>query len=241
MEEIKLDVQVRKEIGTRKVKAARRTNLIPGVVYGGGKEPTAISIDRKSFERISRLHRGATVIFHLNVMEGTKKLRDYSAITKEMQFNPVSDDILHIDFHRISLTEKIQVEVSVVPKGDAIGVKQDGGSLDQHIWKLDVICLPTEIPHHIEVEVSHLKIDDKIFVKELKLPAGVTTKHDPEDIVVSVAPPMKEIKPEEAAAAAASATEPEVIKEKPKEKKEGEETAAAAPKKAEGAPKAEGK
>ncbi len=239
MEEIKLEVQVRKETGTRKAKSARRTNLIPGVVYGGGKEPTIINIDRKIFERIARTHRGETVIFHLNVMEGAKKLRDYSAITKEMQFNPVSDEILHIDFHRISLTEKIQVEVTIVPKGEAVGIKQDGGSLDQHLWKLDVVCLPTQIPHHIEVEVGHLKIDDKIFVKQLTLPAGVTTKHDPEDIVLAIVPPMKEIKPEEAAAAA-TPMEPEVIKEKPKEKKEGEEGAAPA-KKAEAAPKAEGK
>ncbi len=223
MQEIKLDVEVRLSTGTRSSRKIRRQNFIPGVVYGEGKEPTVIGVDRKIFEKITRGHRGENVIFHLNVCEGEKKLRDYSAITKEMQFHPVTDDVIHIDFQRISLTEKIQVEVAVLPKGEAMGVKQDGGTLDQHLWKLDVICLPTQIPQHIEVDINGLKIDDKIFVKDLSLPTGVVTKHDPEDIVISVSPPMKEIKPEEAAAAAA--TEPEVIKEKPKEKKEEGATA----------------
>ncbi len=244
MEEIKLDVQVREEVGTKESKAVRRGNYIPGVVYGAGKPPTVIKVDRKIFERITRSHKGENVIFHLNVLEGENKFRDYSAITKDLQIDPVNDNILHIDFHRISLTEKIQIEVAVVAKGEAIGVKQDGGALDQHIWKLEVVCLPTQIPQHIEVDVSSLKIDDKIYVKDLVLPAGVVTKREADEIVVTVAPPMKEIKPEEAAATAA--TEPEVIKEKPKVAKEGE-AAPATGKKAEEAkpkeakPKAEGK
>ncbi|MCA9406557.1 MAG: hypothetical protein KC684_08465, partial [Candidatus Omnitrophica bacterium] len=107
----------------------------------------------------------------------------------------------------------------VVAKGEAVGVKTDGGSLEHTLWELDVICLPTNIPNKLEVDVSHLKIGDVIHVKDILLPEGVKTKHDPEAIVFSVVPPMKEeVETEEAAP-----TEPEVIKEK-KEKAEKEGT-----------------
>ena len=241
MEEIKLDVQIREQIGTRNTKKVKRNGFLPGVVYGSGKGPTSIQIDRRAFERILRLHHGENVVLQLNVLEKDKKLRDYSVITKDLQYDPVTDNIIHVDFQRISLTEKIEVEVSIVTKGEAVGVKQDGGSVDHILWKLDVVCLPINIPHHIEIDISHLKIHDSIYVKDLVLPQDVITKHDPQAIVLSVVPPMKEIKPEEVAAAA-TAAEPEVIKEKPKEKKEEAAPAAAtAAKKLEEKAKPEGK
>ena len=220
MEELKLEVQIRKEVGGRKVRRTRRNNFIPGVVYGGREKSTPVQVDRKEFERITRFHRSESVIFHLNVMEGEKKLKDYSAMIKEVQHDPVSDAALHIDFNRISLTKEIEVKVPIVAKGDAIGVKQDGGSLDHVLWELDVVCLPTKIPQNIEVDVSGLKIHDVIHVKDLKLPEGVKTKHDLESIVFSVSPPMKEVPIEEVTTEAA-ATEPEVTKEKKKEEVAG--------------------
>ena len=241
MDEIKLDVQIRDQIGTRKSKAVKRNGFLPGVVYGSAKAPTSIQFDRRTFEKILRLHHGENVVFHLNVLEKEKKVRDYSVIAKEMQYDPVTDQITHVDFQRISLTEKIEVEVSITTKGEAVGVKQDGGSVDHILWKLDVVCLPTNIPHHIEVDISNLKIHDSIYVKDLVLPEGVVTKHDLQAIVLSVIPPMKEITPEELAAQAAPG-EVEVTKEKPKEKKEEVAPAAAgAAKKPEEKAKPEGK
>ncbi len=226
MEEIKLEAKTRDQIGSPKSRKLKRNGFIPGVIYGGSTRATAIQVERRTFERIIRLHQGQNVIFQLNVLEENqkdKKAKEYSAITKEMQYDPVTDEVIHVDFQRISLTEKIEVEVNIVTKGEAIGVKQDGGSVEHVMWKLDVICLPTNIPSHIEVDISQLKIHDSVFVKDLVLSEGVITKHDLEAIVLTIVPPMKEIKPEEVAEAA-SPTEPEVIKEKPKEKKEGEAT-----------------
>lgn len=217
MEEIKLDVQIRKELGSRKIKAVRRENFVPAVVYGAGKDPTNIKVDRRIYERIVRQRRSQNVIFHLNVFEGEKKLRDYSAIIKEEQHDPVSDTLLHIDFNRISLTQEIHVKVPIEAKGEAIGVKRDGGSLDHALWELDVICLPTQIPAKIEVEVGHLLIGDAVHLKDITLPEGVRTKHDPEAILLSVVPPMKE---EAAAPAAEGPKEPEVLREKKEEAKE---------------------
>ncbi len=234
MEEIKLDVQLRKQFGSRKIKVLRRGSFIPAVVYGGKQTPSPIQIERKTFERIIRQHKGENVIYHLNLMDGEKKVKDYSAITQELQQDPVTDDIIHVDFKRISLTEKISVKVTIEAKGEAIGVKKDGGSLEHVLWELEVTCLPTQIPQHIEVDVSHLKIHDAIHVKDLVLPPGVTTKHDPETIVLTVAAPMKEVSAEPAEGA--PAPEVEVIKEKKKEPE-----AAAAGKKEEPAKEKESK
>lgn len=220
MEEIKLDVQLRNQTGSRKIKSIRRENAVPAIVYGGENKPTSIRVDRSNYERIMRHHHGQSVIFHLNVMDGEKKLRDYSVIVKEEQHDPVSDQLLHIDFNRISLTKELEVKVPVETKGDPVGVKRDGGSLERILWELPVICLPTKIPQKIVVEVGHLEIGDAIHVKDITLPEGVRTKQDPDAILVSIIPPMKE---EAMAPAEGGPTEPEVLKEKKPEAGEAKE------------------
>ncbi len=192
MEEIKLDVQMRKEIGTRKIKSIRREDKVPAIVYGGDREPVTIEIDRRSYERIKRLSKGESIVFHLTVMEGDKKIRDYSAIVKEEQYHPVSDKLIHIDFKRISLKEEFEVKVAIVSVGEPIGVKRDGGSLDCTLRELEVVCLPTNIPKKIEVDVSNLAIGDIIHVKDIVLPDNVRTKHDLDAMVFSVVPSMRE-------------------------------------------------
>ena len=218
MEQIPLDVQLRNETGKRHVRKMRRENLVPGVVYGEGENALPVGLDRKILEKIRRQHHGENIIFQLSVFSGEKKVKNYTVMVKEEQLDPVTEKVIHIDFNRISLTKKVEVRVPVVAKGEPVGVKRDGGSLEHVIWELDVVCLPTEIPDHLDVDVSALEIAQNIHVRDIVLPGGVVTKHDPEAIVLTVAPPMKEEveKPEE------MITEPEVIKEK-KEPKEGEE------------------
>ena len=215
MEEIKLDVQLRN--GKQKIKS--KEDIFPAILYGGQMESMPIKVDRRVYAKTTRLLKGQNVIFHLNVLEGDKKIKDFSAIIKEEQLDPVSERLLHIDFQRISLTEEIEVKVPITTKGEAVGVKQDGGSLDHALCELDVICLPTNIPAKIVVEVGNLKIGDSIQVKDLTLPAGVKTKHNLESIVVSVVPPMKaEVTPAEGTVI----TEPEVLKEKKPKEAEGD-------------------
>ena len=231
MEEVQLDVQVRKEVGTQKARGVRRENFVPGIVYGAErKKATPIKVDRKVFEHIRRVKQGSNIIFHLNVFDGDKKLQDCPVIVKEEQHDPVNEQILHVDFNEISLKKKIEVNVPVVTKGDAPGIKA-GGSIEHILWELHIVCLPTQIPQQIEVDVSNLNIGDNIHMKDIVLPEGIVAKHDPEAIVITVAAPMKE---EVAPAAAAAAegegvkAEPEVIKEKKPEageKKEGAEKA----------------
>ena len=238
MEQINLDVQVRKSTGSTKSRQARRLNLIPGIVYGGDVKPTNIHADRKTYDRIYRQHAGESLIFHLNLVDEGKKVSDFPAIIKDVQLHPVSDEVIHIDFNRISLDKEIEIKVKIVLKGDAVGVKRDGGTLEHLMWELDIICLPTNIPHHLEADVTNLGVHDSVHVKDLVLPKGVRTKHDPESVVAAVAGSMREetVAPVEGEAAAAG-SEPEVLKEKKKE--EGAD--AAAGKKAEGAKKDDAK
>ncbi|MCR4337821.1 MAG: 50S ribosomal protein L25 [Candidatus Omnitrophica bacterium] len=226
MEEIKLTVQVREEVGTRKIKSIRRGDLVPAVIYGGKQETTLVKFERKTYERIRRGHHGEMLV-HLDVMKGDKKLKDLSVIVEEEQHDPVTEKVVHVDFRWISLTEKIQVKVPVSAKGDAIGVKQEGGNLDHLLWELEVECLPTQIPEEISVDVSALKIGDSVHVKDIVLPSGVIAKSDADVIVFSVSAPQEL----EAAATpeAGEKVEPEVIGKK-KAVEEGEEGAAPAAK-----------
>ena len=212
MEEIALDVQVRSAKGTMAAKKSRREGRTPAVLYGEEKESIPISFDNSIYQKIFRMHKGENLIFHLNVKEGDKVVEEDAAIVKDQQRHPVSDDIIHVDFQRISLKNEIEVNVPLVVKGESIGVKTENGVLDHVMWSLDILCLPTNIPQKIDVDVSNLHKGESIHIKDLTLPEGVKTKHNVEDVVVAVTVRMQE-EPEEGE----EQEEPEVLKEKKKE------------------------
>jgi len=219
MEQINFDVQIRKSTGSASSRQVRRLNQIPGIIYGGGAKPTTIQADRKAYDRISRQHAGESLIYHINLVDEGKKISDFPAIIKDVQLHPVSDEVIHIDFNRISLDKEIEIKVKIIIKGEPVGVKRDGGTLEHLMWELDVVCLPNNIPHHLEADVTNLGVHDSIHVKDLVLPQGVVTKHDPDSVVITIAGSMRE---ETAAGvaegdAAATGSEPEVLKEKKKE------------------------
>ena len=251
MEQINFDVQIRKNSGSARARQVRRSNLIPGIVYGGNSRPTIIQADRKAYDRIYHQHAGESLIYHLNLLDDGKKISDFPAIIKEIQLHPVTDEVIHIDFKRISLDKEIEIKVKVLPKGEAVGVKRDGGTLEHLMWELDIICLPTNIPHHLEADVTNLGVHDSIHVKDLVLPPGVSTKHDPESVVITVAGSMREevVAPVAEGEAEAAGSEPEVLKEKKKEEgadaaasgKAGAQAAVGAAKKTDGAKKDEAK
>ena len=236
MEQINLDVQLRKNSGSAQAHKIRRENNIPAIVYGGGSKPTLIKADRKAYDRIHRQHAGESLIYHLNLVDEGKQVADFPAIIIDIQLHPVTDEVIHLDFNRISLDKEIEIKVKIVTKGEAIGVKRDHGNLDHLLWELDIICLPNNIPHHLEVDISNLGIHDTIHVKDIVLPKGVRTKHEPEAVVVTVAGSMCE-EVATPAGEAEAVPELEVLKEKKKE--EGAVAPAAEGKKAETPKKAE--
>ena len=213
MEEIILAAQVRQETGRGKVKDLRDSGFIPAVIYSGGKESFSVKVSHGELIRlVHQQHRIEGVIINVLVKDD-KKNKARPCLIKEIQYDPLHGNIIHVDFNEISLTKAIKVNVSVVVKGESVGVKQEGGSLEHILWEIEVECLPTNIPHGIEVDVSALKIGDSIHVKDLIVPAEVKVLNDPGSIVLSVAAPMKEEVPVEAEEGEEK-KEPEVIKEK---------------------------
>lgn len=225
MEAIYLDMEIREEKEIGKSKILRRNNFVPCVVYGEKKKTVPLKIERGRLIKFMHAHHGGeNMVITLKILGLDKKKSDEKAvIIKEIQVHPVSDEILHVDFNEISLTKRIEVKVPIVGMGEPIGVKQDGGTLDQVLWEVEVECLPTQIPEKLTVDISGLKIDDTIHIKDLVAPEGVIIKHDVGAIVFSVAALFKEEALGEAGAeGAAGASEPEVIKKEKKVAEEGE-------------------
>lgn len=221
MEEIFLDVEPRKEIGKNKVRDLRDSGFIPAVAYAGGKESLPVKVSRHAFLQLVHQYRIESVVINLRIKDD-KRHKSRSCLIKEIQYDPVHGDIVHVDFNEISLTKAIKVNVPVVAKGESIGAKQEGGSLERILWEVEVECLPTNIPKNIEVDVSQLKIGDSIYIKDLKTPSGVKILNDLGAIVLSITQPMKEEIPV-APVEGEVVQEPEVIKEKKEVPAEGTE------------------
>jgi large subunit ribosomal protein L25 len=227
MEAIYLEVVARNEKEIGKAHVLRQQNFVPCVVYGEGKKTLPLKVERGQLIKFMHAHHGGeNMVITLKIsLSADKKHDERSVLIKEIQVHPVSGDILHVDFNEISLTKRIVVKVPIHAKGESVGVKQDGGTLEHVLWEMEVECLPTQIPEKLEVDITSLKIEDTIHVKDLMLPQGVIGKHDVDAIVFSVLAPFKEeVASAEAGAEGPASAEPEVIK---KEKKvaEGEEEA----------------
>ncbi|RKY58816.1 MAG: 50S ribosomal protein L25 [Candidatus Latescibacterota bacterium] len=189
--------------GKGQAKRLRRAGKIPGILYGGGEEPLPIALDRKSFE--AALHRGGTSSVYKVMVDGKECL----TVVKELQYHPVTDELLHVDLQRVLLTETVTVEVPLVAVGTPVGVKE-GGVLDHIVHSVEVECLPTEIPERIEIDVSGLGIGDVIHGEDLKKmdPRVVI---DPQQPVLTVVPPTKPLEEEEVEEVA---EEPELVRER---------------------------
>jgi|SRR5579872_1439132 len=204
----------RKELGTRANRRLREQGMLPGVIYGHKEAIVPVTLAKK--EVVDHLNKGAH-LFDLS-LEG----KNEKVLVKEVQYDHLGMDVIHVDFARVSLDEKVKVTVPVelkgVPKGEA-----DGGVLQQVIKELEVECLVTEIPDAIRHNVSEMALNDVVHIKDLKLPAGVKVLQD-EDLIVAT---VKEIIEVAATPAEEGAAEPEVIGRKPAEGEEAAEGAAA--------------
>ena len=212
MEEIVLEAELREGKGRAKSKDLRESGYLPAVVYFHGQDALSIKVSRGVLLKLVHQHRLESVIINLTIKDD-KKAKVRPCLVKEIQYDPVREDITHVDFNEISLTEAIKVNVPIVAKGEAVGVKQEGGSLEHLLWEIEVECLPTNIPKDIQVDITALKLGDAIHVKDIVFPEGVKPLNDPAAVVLHVAAPMAEEAPAEAVEGEES-KEPEVIKEK---------------------------
>lgn len=208
----------REAAGRRAVKKARAGGGIPGVVYGKDfGAPLPVLVDAKDLRAALTGHGGSAVL-NLEI-EGRGQT---TAIVQERQLDVITKRLIHIDLHAISLDEVVEAHVPLVLVGTPPGVKE-GGILDFVVREVTIESLPTDIPDHIEIDVSSLNMFDTIHARDIVAPVGVKITENPDEIVVTILPPSKA---EEApvAAAAEIPVEPELIGEKKAAPEEAEET-----------------
>lgn len=215
---ISLKGERREDLGKGGARKARAAGHIPGVLYGHGEEPVAVSIENRAFQLALHHHEGGNAIVNL-ALAGT----EHTALIRDVQYDPINHAILHLDFQRISLTEEVEVEVAVHLVGTPVGVKDGGGILETIVREIEVRCLPTVIPGSIDVDVTRLNIGESVHVRDLEA-EGLTILTDLDTTIATVVPPtVMEEKPAEEGVAATGAAEPEVIAKGKKEEEEGEE------------------
>ena len=211
----------------------RRGGKIPGVVYGAGKDSLPVTVDPRQVLRILHSETGHNTIFDLTLNGGERT----KAMIVDWQYEPIKGKLLHIDVKRIAMDKALKVSVPIFLKGEAEGVKTQGGILEQILREVEVECLPADIPSHIDADISHLVFGTVLRVSDLPHSEKLKFLTDPNQPVAHVTSVKEEVvaTPEVAAAeAAAVPAEPEVIK-KGKQETEGEgaEAPAEKPEKAE--------
>jgi len=211
-QQVRLKAQKRTLAGRNAIKKIRAAGLVPAVVYGAKEEPTNLELSARDLENVLSHAASEHVLVELEIAEGSQRTNKL-ALIQEVQHNALDRQIVHVDFHAVSTTEKITSEVPIETQGTAIGVKTFGGLLEHSLRTLEVECFPQDLPGIIHVDVSNLNIGDSLHVRDLQLPSGVEAVTDGELTVVSVVESrVEEEEVEEAPEAAVTA--PEVITEK---------------------------
>ena len=212
----KLNVDIRKEHGTSAARRTRLQNKVPAVVYHSGIEAIPLSVDKTS---LNKALRTGQMIFEVSVED-----KNQFVLVKEIQYHPVTDEIIHIDFQKVKEDEKISLEVAVRSSGEAQGVKL-GGLLVQMLNSVTIKCKPAEIPEFLEIDVTDMEMNTNLFVKDITLPTDVEMLTAEDIAVVSVQEPKQEKEEEVAEDTESSETdESSDADEKPTEDEATEES-----------------
>jgi large subunit ribosomal protein L25 len=215
---IKIKAEKRDVTGKNVNRRIRREGRIPAVLYGANMPNVSLTLDKMDVLRILKSETGENTIFKVSFDSDSK-----DTMIKELQRDPVSDEILHADLILIRMDKEVRIAVPVLIEGEAIGVKSEGGFVDLSLREIEVECLPGDIPEHIEIDISKLHLHQSVRVEDLTVPEGVKIVSDSHSVVVLIEAPTKEeieVPEEEEEEVMAEEEEPEVIK---KEKVEEEE------------------
>ena len=204
MNEVSLKARQRTDTGKQVAKALRRDGGLPAVVYGTEESPTPLILDYREFEGFLRQTRGENVVVNLEI-EGMEAKK---ALLRDIQRDYLRNSLLHADFQQIRMRDRITTEVSLVLTGEPIGVTRDGGVLDQSLREIVIRCVASEIPEHLEIDISNLGIGETIHVSDLSFD-HVEVVTEGEVAIVSVLMPMGEEAEEEDVGLAEE--EPEII------------------------------
>jgi len=210
LDQVDLNVELRTESGSAAARRLRRKGLIPANLHGiNHKEAKSLVFKARDFVHATHTEAGGNVIFNLCI-EGAKGGKAETAVIKEIQNDPIKGILRHIDFQKISLKEHISVPVPIHLQGMAIGVKE-GGVLDHQLHNINIDALPLDIPEHIDIDVSQLKIGDAIHVADLHLSEKLVIKEKPDTVVVMVSHHAPVAETEETAETGEASVEPTVI------------------------------
>lgn len=214
--QVKLSARPRGVAGRNAVGKVRARGAIPAVIYSAKDAATNLEVEKRDIENLLARAVSENILVQLEIKDGEKTTSRLSLI-QEVQHHPVRGEIIHVDFHAVSMNEEIDAEVVLEPAGEPVGVKTFGGLLQQSMRLLPIRCLPQDLPEIIVVDVSALNIGESLHVRDIKLPQGVTAVPDDDLTVFLVSEPTVA---EEPTIEAEEAAAPEVIKEKKAEEPE---------------------
>ncbi len=214
--ELILQAELKEKQGKSTSRRLRREGIIPAVLYGEGKDALPLSVHGDELEKIMK-SAGENAIIKLSVPGKAAE----TAMICQRQYNPMEGSLLHIDFLRINLEQKVTARVAIQTVNEAEGIKE-GGVLEHHLWEATIECLPQQIPGAIEVDISSLQIGDSLHVRDITSPEGVEITNDEKEMVVSIVPPTV-VEEEAPATPEEGEAEPEVITEKDKGKEKEKE------------------
>jgi large subunit ribosomal protein L25 len=210
----------RQGLGSNAARRLRAQGFVPAVLYGESMESRPLVLSKKDVVQILRLETGENTIFRVAV-----DADEYDAMIKDLQVDPVTDELLHADLIRISMDKPVRVTVPVVHRGEPVGVKTEVGFIDFVTREVEVECLPRDIPENLSIDIAELHVNQSYKVENMTIPAGVRVISEPGTVIVLVSMPHKEEefpgeKPEEVVAE--EPKEPEVIKKERADKEEPE-------------------
>ncbi|SNB48052.1 50S ribosomal protein L25 [Geobacter sp. DSM 9736] len=186
-----VNIEIREQTGKGVSRQLRSKGLVPAVVYGKGIDPVPVSLNPKELVAAIAAGGGQNTLLTL---KGGGSLDGNMAIIADMFLDPLKNTLRHVDLHRVNLAEKVRVEVKINLMGTAAGVKE-GGLLDFTMHAVEIECLPTQIPEHIDVDITDLALGHSVHVGDLQLASGVKLLTDPRASVVSVLGKAKEEAP----------------------------------------------
>lgn len=217
----KIKGEKRDAFGKNASRRLRRSGMIPVILYGSKDVNVPLTLNKKDVFQILRSESGENTVFEVTFNSETR-----NAMIKDLQKNPVTDEIIHADLIQIALDKALRVSVPVVTVGDAVGVKTEGGFVDFITREIEIECLPKDIPEQIEIDISELHLRQSFKVGEAVLPEEIKLISDPETILIHIEEPAKEEEievVEEEEEVIGEEEEPEVIKKEKPEEEEKEE------------------
>ena len=170
MQQFEIIAEPRTDVGKGASRRLRRSGKLPGIIYGTDKEAMSIALDHNVLS-----HQLENEAFYSHILSLKVGNEEVKAVLKDLQRHPYKPNIMHVDFLRVSETEKITMRVPIhfINETQCVGVKQEGGVISHIMTELEIICLPRDLPEYIEVDMLNIKLGDAVHLGDLTLPAGV--------------------------------------------------------------------